>query len=79
MVIAYQNKKLNIISTGPYHDPWQSVYPDNALHISNYYIIIRWRIIELSRFGMDKKYIIKQKLDIEACIMVSQFSILIMT
>ena len=30
----------NIIFTGPYHNPWQSVYPHIALHISNYYIII---------------------------------------
>ena len=30
-----------IISNAPYHDPWTvCIYPDIALHISNYYIII---------------------------------------
>jgi hypothetical protein len=32
-----QTRYCNIISTGPYNNP-SAVYPDIALHISNYYI-----------------------------------------
>ena len=30
----------DIISTGLYHDPWKTLYPDISLHISNIYINI---------------------------------------
>jgi hypothetical protein len=38
--IAWAGGEGNIISTGPYHDPRQSVYPDIALYISNYIVFI---------------------------------------
>jgi hypothetical protein len=30
----------DIISTGLYHDPWKTLYPDISLHISSIYINI---------------------------------------
>ena len=57
----------NIIYTGPYHDSWETyMYPDIALHISNYYINIIPRVIsvfsllqyyELSHTQICQKYV----------------------